>query len=155
MIEVEGKIKKIWLVSILNDSEASHSYIDPKIVEIFHLKKKKLERSWLVQLAIGTKIRINETFIYYPINMNGVYTKFGINIIPLGSYDTLIGMDWLDNNHVVLDFHNKTFIHLDEDGKQITVKGIRRPISIINISSLQLKRYFKKGCQLYVALVEE
>jgi hypothetical protein len=87
MIEVEGKIKKNWLVSILNDSEASHSYIDPKIVEIFHLKKNKLERSWLVQLAIGTKIRINETFIYYPINMNGVYTKFGINIIPLGSYD--------------------------------------------------------------------
>jgi hypothetical protein len=64
-------------------------------------------------------------------------------------------MDWLDKNHVVLDFHNKTFICLDEEGKQSTVKGIPRPISIINISSLQLKRCFKKGCQLYVALVEE
>jgi hypothetical protein len=35
------------------------------------------------------------------------------------------------------------------------VKGIPRPISIREISSLQLKRCFKKGCQLYAAHVEE
>jgi hypothetical protein len=35
------------------------------------------------------------------------------------------------------------------------VKGFPRPISIREISSLQLKRCFRKGCQLYVAYVEE
>jgi hypothetical protein len=35
------------------------------------------------------------------------------------------------------------------------VKGIPRPISIRDISSLQLKRCFRKGCQLYAAHVEE
>jgi hypothetical protein len=39
---VEGKIKKNHPISILIDSGASHSYIDPKIGEIFHLKKIKL-----------------------------------------------------------------------------------------------------------------
>ena len=35
------------------------------------------------------------------------------------------------------------------------MKGVPRPISIRDISSLQLKRCLKKGCQLYVAHVEE
>ena len=35
------------------------------------------------------------------------------------------------------------------------MKGIPRPISIREISSLQLKICFRKGCQLYVAHVEE
>jgi hypothetical protein len=35
------------------------------------------------------------------------------------------------------------------------VKGVARPISIRDISALQLKRCFRKGCQLYAAHVEE
>jgi hypothetical protein len=31
-----------------------------------------------------------------PLDMNGLSTKEYLNIIPLGSYDYLIGMDWLD-----------------------------------------------------------
>jgi hypothetical protein len=64
-------------------------------------------------------------------------------------------MDWLDKHHFVLDFHNKTFTCLDEEGKQNIVQGIPRPISIRDISTLQLKRCFRKGCQLYAAHVED
>jgi hypothetical protein len=35
------------------------------------------------------------------------------------------------------------------------VKGIPRPIFIKEISALQLKIWFRKGCQLYAAHVEE
>jgi hypothetical protein len=87
------------------------------------------------------------------ISLNGMTTSVDINIIPLGSYDILIGMDWLDKHHVFLDSHRKTFTCLDGDGKHSTVKGVPRPIFITKISSLQLKRCFKKGCQLYAALL--
>jgi hypothetical protein len=66
--------------------------------------------------------------------MNGVSTVVDLNIMPLGSYGVLIGMDWLDAHHAVLDCHDKTFTCLDE-GKQRIVKGIPRPISIREISS--------------------
>jgi hypothetical protein len=89
------------------------------------------------------------------ISLNGVNTNADLNIIPLGSYDILIGMDWLDKHHDVLDCHRKTFTCLDGDGKQSIVKGVPRPISIREISSLQPKRCFRKGCQLYAAHVEE
>jgi hypothetical protein len=35
------------------------------------------------------------------------------------------------------------------------VKGVPRPISIRDISALQLKRCLRKGCQLYATHVEE
>jgi hypothetical protein len=44
MIEVEGKINN-HPVAILIDSQASHSYINSNIVEIFHLQKSKHNKS--------------------------------------------------------------------------------------------------------------
>jgi hypothetical protein len=67
-------------------------------------------------------------------------------VVPLGSYDILIVMDWLDKHHVVLYYHRKTFTCLDGDGKESTAKGVPSPISIREISSLQWKRCFIKGC---------
>jgi hypothetical protein len=87
--------------------------------------------------------------------VNGVSTNADMNIIQIGCYDILIGMDWSDQHHVFLEFHKKTFTCLDEERKQITVKGISRPISIGEISSLQLKRCFRKGWELYVAHVKD
>jgi hypothetical protein len=116
MIEVEGKIIN-QLVAILIDSGAIHCYIDPKIVDRLHLEKSKLGKSSLVQLATGTKRRIHDMVRGCSISLNGMNTNVDLNIIPLGSYDILIRMDWLDKNHVALDFHSKTFTCLDGEGK--------------------------------------
>jgi hypothetical protein len=107
------------------------------------------------KLATGTKRKINELVKDFPVSMNGVSTKEDLNIIPLGSYDFLIGMDWLDKHHVVLDCYNKDFTCLDEEGNSRMVQGIPRPISIREISTLQLKISFRKGCQIYAAHMEE
>ena len=79
------------------------------------------------------------------ISLNGMNTSTDLNIIPLGSYDVLIGMDWQDKHHIVLDFHNNTFTCLDRNGKQRTVKGVPRPISIRDILALQLKKNLEKN----------
>ena len=50
MIEVEGKIDN-HPIEILIDYGAIHSYINGKIIEIFHLKRIKHKKYWLVQLA--------------------------------------------------------------------------------------------------------
>jgi hypothetical protein len=58
MIEVEGMINNQTIV-ILIDLGASHSYIDPKMVESFQLSRRKHGKSWLVQLAIGSIRKVN------------------------------------------------------------------------------------------------
>jgi hypothetical protein len=124
-------------------------------VDRLHLEKSKLGKASLVQLATGTKRRIHDMVKSCSISLNGVNTSIDLNIIPLGSYDILIGMDWLEKHHDALDCHNKTFTCLDGNGKQSIVKGVPRCISIREISTLQLKICFRKGCQLYENHVEE
>jgi hypothetical protein len=106
MIEVDGKINvKPIVISI--DLGASHSYIDPKMVERFHFPRSKIGKPWMVQLATGAKRKISEMIKVCLMNENGLNTSAELNIIPLGSYDCLIGMDWLDQHHVVLYCYKK------------------------------------------------
>ena len=95
MIEVEGKIHN-QSIEILIDYGAIHSCINSYIVEIFHLQSNH-NKYWLVQLSIGDKRKINEMVKYCLIDMNGLNTKVDVNIIPLGPYDFLIGMDCWKN----------------------------------------------------------
>lgn len=43
-------------------------------------------------------------------------TKADLNVISLGSHDFLIGMDWLEKNHTILNFYNKHFTYIDDEG---------------------------------------
>jgi hypothetical protein len=154
MIEVEGMIKN-QPFTILVDSGASHSYIDPRVVESLHLIRSKHEKSWLVQLATGTKRKVMELVKSCPVDMNGLSTKDDLNILSLGSYDCLIGMDWLDQHHAILDCQNKAFTYLYEEGNQRVIQRIPRVVTVREISAMQLKKCYRKGCQLFAAHVGE
>jgi hypothetical protein len=135
MIEVEGKINN-EPIEILIESGAIHSYINSIIIERFHLQISKHKKSWLVQLAMGAKRKINELVKYWQIDMNGLNTKLDVNIIPLGSYDFIIGMDWLEKHHVVLECYNKTITCIDDEGLQGKIQCIPRVVAIREISAM-------------------
>jgi hypothetical protein len=154
MIEVEGMINN-HAFTILIDFGASHSYIDPKVVEILKLSIYKHEKYWLVQLATGAKRKVVELFKSRPLGTNGLNTKAYLNIFPLGSYDFLIGMDWLDQHHAILDCHNKAFTCLDEKGSSRVVQGIPRVVIVREISAMKLKRCYRRGCLVFATHMEE
>jgi hypothetical protein len=129
MIEVEGMINK-QTIAILIDLGAPHSYIDPKMVESLYFPRSKHGKYWMVQLATGAKRKDNEMVKSCLVDMNGLNTKSDLNILPLVSYDYLIGIDWLDQHHAILDYHNKVFTFLDEEGSLREVQGIPRAVTI-------------------------
>ena len=63
----------------------------------------------MVQLATGAKRKFVELVKSCPLGMNGMNNKGDMNILPLGSYDCLIGMDWLDQHHAILYCRNNEF----------------------------------------------
>jgi hypothetical protein len=154
MIEVEGMINNQNLAILIHSGDI-HSYIDPKMVESFHLPRFKHGKSWLVQLAIGARRKVNEMVKSYLMDINGLNTRADLNILPLGSYGCLIGMDWLEPHHALLDCRNKAFTCLDEEGNQRKVQVIPRAVSVREISALQLKKSYRRGCQIFAAHMEE
>jgi hypothetical protein len=108
-----------------------------------------------VHLAIGSKRKINEMVKECIIDMNGLRTREDLNIIHLGSYDCLIGIDWLDQHHSIIDYYNKEFTFLNEEGILGTIQVIPRAVTIREISTLELKKSYRKGCQIFVSQMEE
>ena len=87
-------------------------------------------KSWLVQLATGTKRKVSEVVEKCPLEMDGLFTYVDLNVLPLGSYVILIGMDWLEAHRVNLDCYRNTFECVDEEGNPRVVRGIPKVISV-------------------------
>ena len=152
MVEIEGMINHTP-ITILIDPRASLNYISPKMVKKCKLPVEKFKNSWLVQLATGAKRKVTCFVKECAVVMDHFETIVKLNVLPLGSYDLLIGMDWLEQHRVILNCYDKTFTCLNSDGKPVSVKGIPRKTTIRQISALQLKRAVRKGCQAYVVTI--
>ena len=114
MVEIEGAIND-KPISILIDPGESLNYISPIIVELFNLVPKKFDKSWLVSLATGTKQKVTSLVRNCKLMMNDFLTHVNVNILPLGNYDLLIGMDWLEEHKVLLIFYYQTFTCIDDN----------------------------------------
>ena len=78
-----------------------------------------------------------------------------MNVLPLGSYDVLIGMDWLEKHREKLYYYNKTFECLDDEVNLRAVKGFLEVISRGKSSAMQLKKFYGKGCRVHATHVLE
>ena len=87
--------------------------------------------------------------------MDHFETVVKLNVLPLGSYDLMIGMDWLEQHRLILNCYDKTFTCLNSDKKPVSVKGILRKTTIRQISALQLKRAVRKGCKAYAVTIND
>ena len=62
-------------------------------------------------------------------------------------------MDWLASHKTKLDCYNKTLECENEEGRRVTLQGIQNHVSVTQISTLQVKKYCRKGCPLYAIQV--
>ena len=107
----------------------------------------------MVQLATGAKRKVTCFVKECAVVMGHFEIVVNLNVLPLGSYDLLIGMDWLEQHRVILNCYDKTFTCLNSDGKPVSVKWIPRKTTIRQISALQLKRAVRKGCKSYAVTI--
>ena len=76
-----------------------------------------------------------------------------MNILPLGSYDVLLGMDWLENHFTLVDCKENFIYYRMHDGTRKEIQGIRKPLQLHPITTSQMNKCIRKGCQLYVIQV--
>ena len=68
---------------MLIDRGALHSYVSPKIVDVCKLGKVKHDKTWMVQLATGTKQKVLEIVKECEVDLNGFPLKVNLNILPI------------------------------------------------------------------------
>ena len=113
VVEMEGMIAN-RLVSILIDLGSNLSYVAPQTIDKCKLQLVRHVNPWLVQLATWTKRKVAEVIPACQFTMDGLPTQATLNTLPLGSYDLLIGMNWLDAYKTKLDCYHKTLECINE-----------------------------------------
>ena len=60
-----------------------------------------------MELATGSKVAIHSLVRSCFLNLGTFTTIVDLHILPLGSYDIMLGMDWLATHQVNIDYHRK------------------------------------------------
>ena len=129
MVETIRAIQGISLF-VLFDSGSIDSFISPSLVAKCKLEVVKQDHGWQVELASGGKVSIDSLVHKCGLSIGGFETSVDLRVIPLGSYDVVLGMDWLDSHRASIDCKKKTIMCQDDQGKDVEIVGISRPISL-------------------------
>eukprot|EP00253_Pinus_taeda_P032718 PITA_32718 len=103
--------------------------------------------------ATGAKRRVLAKINKCPLTIAGQPIVADLNILPLGSYDVLIGMDWMEKHWSLVNCKTKAIYYKDDHGEQQELQGIKHPVQIRPITASQLAKCIKKKCQIYAIQV--
>ena len=112
-------------------------------------------RRFRLQKKFGEVAKVTVVTLSFTLDMDGSVTWADLNVLPLGSYDILIGIDWIEVHRVKLDCYHKKFECMDEEGNPRVVRGIPEVFFVRQISAVKMKNLCRKGCRLYASHVLE
>ncbi|GJR08138.1 putative reverse transcriptase domain-containing protein [Tanacetum coccineum] len=142
--------------SILFDTGADRSFVSTAFSSQMDITPSTLDHYYDVELADGRIIGLNT--ILRGCTLNLLNHPFNINLMPveLGSFDAIIGMDWLAKYQAIImcaekivciPWGNETLI-VHGDGSN---RGHEARLHIISYSKTQ--EYMLKGCPVFLAHV--
>ncbi|GJR35793.1 putative reverse transcriptase domain-containing protein [Tanacetum coccineum] len=92
---------------VLFDSRADFSFISTKFAPILNMKPSIANLGYVIEIVDGKKVEVNRIICGCKLEQGS--SLFTIDLIPLGhgSFDVIVGMDWLSQNKVVIVCHEK------------------------------------------------
>jgi hypothetical protein len=104
-------------------------------------------------MSLGPKQKVGGKVTGCALNMGEFVTRVNLYITTLGSYDVVIGMDWLESHEAILNCKRKWLRLVDDEGQRHLTVGRNQGVSLRFVSSLQLRKSMRKGCKIYAILV--
>ncbi|GJS14306.1 reverse transcriptase domain-containing protein [Tanacetum coccineum] len=112
-------------VTVLFDSGADFSFVSTKFAPLLNVKPSIVNPGYVIEVADGKKVEVDRVIRDCKLELGS--SLFSINLIPLGhgSFDVIIGMDWLSQHKAVIVCHDKVVEIPVEDGRILRVHGER------------------------------
>ena len=142
-------------VSILIDTGATESFVDPSVVAKLPIRAGYMENPWLVEYGNRIERRVEQCLSCSELELPTFHTQVNLYVAQLGSYDVILGINWLTEHKAIVNCKDKLVECLDDFGNLVIVNEIKRPIVLRHISAMQLKKAKRKGCQLFVAHIKD
>nr|XP_045084693.1 uncharacterized protein LOC123494100 [Aegilops tauschii subsp. strangulata] len=116
---VENKV-----MLLLVDSGSSHTFIDRQLAEKLKHKATVLDKSLQVKVVNGDQLQCETELSGLQWWISGHTFTSDMEVIDLGGYDAILGMDWLAQWGAMVCHWEEKWLQFDKQGQQIRLQGI-------------------------------
>ncbi|GKD95260.1 putative nucleotidyltransferase, ribonuclease H [Tanacetum coccineum] len=140
--------------SVLFDSGSDRSFVDTRFSSMLDIDPVKIDTNYKVELSDGRIVSTNTVLKGCTLNL--VKHLFEIDLMPIefGTFDVIIGMDWLVKHDSVIVYGEKV-VRIPYGNKTLTVESDKGMSRLKVISCIKARKYIERGCHLFMAHVTE
>ncbi|GKD21369.1 putative reverse transcriptase domain-containing protein [Tanacetum coccineum] len=123
----------------LFDSGADYSFVSTTFIPVLGIEPSELGFRYKIEIASGQLVKIDKVIKGCKLEIEG--HVFDIDLIPFGhgSFDVIIGMDWLSNHKTEIICHEKVVRIPLLDGKVLRVLGEKPEEKMRQLKSVKAK----------------
>ncbi|GJU59328.1 putative reverse transcriptase domain-containing protein [Tanacetum coccineum] len=138
--------------SVLFDLGSDRSFMDTRFSFMLDINPVKIDTSYEVELADGRIVSTNTILKGYTLNL--VNHLFEIDLMPieLGTFDVIIGMDWLIKHDAIIICGDKV-VRIPYKNKTLIVESDKGMFRLKVISCNKSRKYIEQGYHLFLAHV--
>ena len=108
-----------------------------------------------VTSPLGHSINVNRVYRNCPIVIQAREFFADLITLPFREFDLILGMDWLSKHRVIVDCGKKIVVLRCSDQTEVIVQGIGSSVMSNVISAMQARRFMRKGCETFLAVILE
>ncbi|GJW60575.1 putative reverse transcriptase domain-containing protein [Tanacetum coccineum] len=138
----------------LFDSGANKSFVSISLASMLNIPPIILDTTYDIQMANGNLVGTNTVIQGCTLILLNQPFEIDLMLIKLGSFDVVIGMDWLSKYHAIIICDEKV-VHIPIDGETLIIRGDRSKTRLSLISCIKTERYVSRGYQVFIAQVME
>ncbi|GJW92073.1 putative reverse transcriptase domain-containing protein [Tanacetum coccineum] len=142
------------LAKVLFDSGADRSFISISLASKLNSPSITIDTFYDIEMAAENLVSTNTVIKGCTLTL--LDQPFEIDLMPikLGSFDIVIGMDWLSKYHAKILCDEK-FVHIPINGETLIIRGDQSKTRLNLISCIKTERYISRGCQVFMIQVME
>ncbi|XP_071700114.1 uncharacterized protein [Rutidosis leptorrhynchoides] len=140
---------------VLFDSGVDRSFISKDFSTVINVPSTALDTKYVIELANGKILKVDKIFRGGALTLADKLFEVDLMPVNLGSFDVIIGMDWLSKNHADIACAEKAICIPFANGKTLIVQGENSGTKLNIISCMKAQKCLRKGCQAILVYVKE
>nr|GEW43620.1 reverse transcriptase domain-containing protein [Tanacetum cinerariifolium] len=130
------------------------SFVDTRFSSMLNIDPVKIRSSYDVELADGRVVSTNTVLKSSTLNLVNRIFEIDLMLSELGTFDVIIGMDWLVKHDAVI-FCGEKVVRISYEDKTLIVESDKGVSRLKVISCIKSGKYIKRGCHLFLAHITE
>ncbi|KAJ9566774.1 hypothetical protein OSB04_002740 [Centaurea solstitialis] len=139
--------------SVLFDSGADESYVSLEFRPKINKESQNLREEHIIEYSNGELVKANKVVRKCTLGLSGKDFTIDLISIKIGSFDIIVGMDWMSNHRATICCAEKIVVLALPEGGVLEVHGEKPRRDIKIVSYMKMRSHLRRECVAFMAHV--